>query len=1201
MFLKTVPPVVAIHSEWRSSKSCSLPLFFNDSASDSDLASVSGTPIPQKIQMIIESLHCTQSSDMSENGQPEKAAHSSQEAGYKGQLRCMDTAARSRRAGADTKLQSARVNNGDDSDSDDSVDRGIEEAIQEYLKEKVDHKRKGDLVTSSPPAPKLQRREPTVPDAAKKQTHSTSAKVLTASNHIQKALSGTLALKKKVMKKKLSKENPFKKADSSKVLPVKSLPLPRAKKGSSSSSEMDRTPPRLIIKEEEELLNSSSDDGIEEEIQRFQQEKRDKQESDKDALRSSQQRKDSDSSSDEGIEEAIRRFQEDKDKEKKKKSPLKPAQLLPVQRSKASVISPERIITQPLKALSKKNNKKKLTTKKSNLPTPLTVSHCLNKCTSQSAKVKVFTPPPSNPKQTHIEHQIHSSLKVNTAELMCAEAILDISKTVMPEVFESNLSIANRNLLQTPPFPTVAPSENKSDESSVDSEDGIEQEIRKFLEHKAKMNKELPTTTGAPPPASEDPTGSKEPKKKTKETQPNKAVRLSLSKKRKFKEEQSKLDKDNDLALNVKEEPPGTPLIHSDSTRSDLSTIPTVTSHSGRLTTIKNSKPKQNSTPCKGSDCSVPKDKGSTYNTSSPKAVIVSERNDSSDKSSSLDSDEDLDAAIKDLLKTKKKVKKKVRDSKVRKNTRPSEASSLDVIKKQKPFIDQKSIPPAKLVKSGVLKGGKETLNVQTKNDKGSKSRAVKGKSEVQNIKQSKSPVQTDKVTGNGGVSKTTDGDMPSSSPRAEDNDSSVDSDDSIEQEIRRFLAERAKVSTPLAPNIKQEEAVNSLTSSAEFDVKPEIQKTLTETPVSASTSTSGRLWKSETQEESIETPTKPIEAPAELDKGPVLTPGSTCIMGFRRTESEKFECSTPRDPKNGSSQTGKDTPTSHAINPNSFTTPSERSETPLFSGHQHQNLFLLRPVNSSMSDVKEPSLVDCNELPISRQSRTAPRIPLRDVISSLCPSPHLKTQISSPADNPAIITGDLSTSAPPGCRTEGLYVHNRLKRVRHLSDRPHLSPATSHLCQPSPELQSNQGNGVIQVQRDQATLPSLSAKTNLQVNQAESTESAASLGEKQREGESVSKEEKKQEDEEEKCVDETDVESDEERKDQKTQDRRNQPSSQSLSTSIDPGFLLSPYIALDTDERSLKFQTRRLNIQKQLEGSKTVKRRLQFVVSVPR
>ncbi|XP_073696636.1 protein phosphatase 1 regulatory subunit 26 [Garra rufa] len=1119
MFLKTVPPVVAIHSEWRSNKSCSLPLFFNDSASDSDLASVSGTPIPQKIQMIIESLHSTQSSDMSDNMQTEKAAHSSHEAGYKGQLRLMDTSVRSRRMGADTKLQTARSDTGDDSDSDDSVDRGIEEAIQEYLKEKVDHKRKGDPMTSSPPAPKLQRREPTVPDAAKHLSHSSSGKVLSASNHIQRALSGMQPLKKKVKKKKLSKENPFKKADTSKVPPVKSLPPPRAKKGSSSSSEMDRSPPRLVIKEEEEWLDSSSDDGIEEEIQKFQQEKKEKQEGEKDTLISSQQREDSDSSSDEGIEEAIRLFQEEKHKQKKKTSPLKPAQLVPVQRSKPAIASPECMSTQPLKTLSKKS-KKKLPTKKSNLPTPLGVSHFLNKCTSQGSKVKGCTPPPSNPKPTHTEHQIHSSLKVNTAELMCAEAILDISKTVMPEVFESSLSIANRNLLQTPTFPTVATSVDKSDESSVDSEDGIEQEIRKFLEHKAKLNKELPTTAGAPLPASGDPTASKEPKKKMKETQINKAVRLSLSKKRKFKEEQSKLSRDGDLALNVKEEPPGTPLIHSDST------IPTVTLHSSSPTTLKNRK--QNSPLHKGTDSSLPKDKGSSYSMSSPKNAIGSERNDSSDKSSSLDSDEDLDAAIKDLLKTKKKVKKKVRDLKARKSTRPSDASPLDAVKKQKPFTDQKSILPSKLAsKSDILKGGKETLNVQTKNNKGRKSKAVKGKPEDQNIKQSRSPAQADKVTGNGGVPKPQDVDVLTSSLHPED-DSSVDSDDSIEQEIRRFLAERAKESTPLAANIKQEEeSVDSLTSPAECDVKPELQKIHIETPVSASASTSGRFFKTETQAESVGTP-------AELNKEPVLTPGSSCIMGFRRTESQKFEISTPRDPKNGSSQIGKDSPTSHAIKPNPFTTPSMSSDSPQSSGHQHQNLFLMRPINSSMTDVKELSSADGNDLSVSRQSRPATRIPLKDVISSLCPSPITKPQISSPV----VASSDLTTSAPLGGRTEGLYSHNRLKRDRNLSDRPHLS--TMHLCQPY------KVSSVIQLQRDQTAFPTPLAKTNhLQVSQTEATESAASLGERQREGGSVSKEEKEQEDEEEKCVDETDVESDEERKDQKTKDRRKQPQNQ--------------------------------------------------------
>ncbi|XP_051533283.1 protein phosphatase 1 regulatory subunit 26-like [Myxocyprinus asiaticus] len=1193
MFLKTVPPVLAIHAEWRSSKSCSLPLFFNDSASDSDLASASGTPFPQKIQMIIESLHSTQSSDMSDNVQTEKAAHSSHETGFKSQMRVMDMSVISRRQGTETKLWNAGSDTGEDSDSDDSVDRGIEEAIQEYLKEKVDHKRKGDPVTSPSPAPKLQRREPSVPDAAKQHTHSSSGKVLTASNHIQKASTGVLPLKKKVKKKKLSKENPFKKTDTSKVLPMKIPPPSRGKKGSSSSSEMDRSPSRLVIKEEEEWLDSSSDDGIEEEIQRFQQEKKDKQAGGKDALRSSQKNDDSDSSSEEGIEKAICCFQEEKHQQKKKKSPLKPAQLVPAQCSKPDIVSPEHTSIQPLKTMSKKN-KKKVTAKKSDHPTPLAVSHFLNKCSSQNSKVRGFTVSPMNLKQTHTEHQISTSLKVNTAELMCAEAILDISKTVMPEEFDSNLSITNRNLLQTPTFLPIAPSDDKSEDSSVDSEDGIEQEIRKFLELKAKMNKEPPTTTAAPSPGLGDPMAGKEPKKKMKETQPNKVARLSLSRKRKFKEEQSKLFRDGDMVCNVKEEPSGKLLVHSDATRSQISSAEhsTMTSHSSCLTGGKNNKPKQTSPSRKITDVSIPKGKGSRYSSSSPtnssRTLIGSERNDSSDKSSSLDSDEDLDAAIKDLLKTKKKVKKKVRDINARKGVRTLETSSLDT--KHKPSKEKKSIPPAKAVKSCVLKGGKETLNVQAK-DKGFKSKTVKSKSEVQ-----ESLTRTDRVTGNGGIlnASTPDCDLPSSNPRADDvpdEDSSVDSDDSIEQEIRRFLAQRAKVVAPTAASIKQEEDVGeSLTSTAEFGVKSEHQQIPVETLLSASTEASGRLRNDEEcwEQESM-VAQRQMDSPAEFDKGPVLTPGSSCIMGFRRTVSQKFEISTTRDPKNSTpSQEGKDvfsnkaTPASDTIISTFFPTPSVGSGMP-----QHQNLFLMRPVNSSMSEVKECSSTDCKELAFSHQSRLAPRTPLKDVISSICPSPASKTKppMNFPTENPGVATGDLST---PRSRTEGLNLHNHMKtekRDRYLSDKPHLSPSVSHLCQPSPVLQPILGSSETQVERDQTV-----QKSNpLQVKQTETSESKTSLEERHREGGSDSKEEKvqareEQEDEEQKCVDETDVESDKESKGQKVKGRRKQLPNQNLSTSVDPGFLLSPYIALDTEERCLKFQARCLQIQQQLQ-----------------
>nr|XP_055035966.1 protein phosphatase 1 regulatory subunit 26 isoform X1 [Misgurnus anguillicaudatus]XP_055035967.1 protein phosphatase 1 regulatory subunit 26 isoform X2 [Misgurnus anguillicaudatus] len=1130
MFLKTVPPAVAIHSEWRSSKGCSLPLFFNDSASDSDLASVSGTPIPQKIQMIIESLHCTQSSDMSDNVPNEKAAHSSHEAGNKGQAWLVDRSQR-----IDAKRQTVVSDTGEDSDSDDSVDRGIEEAIQEYLKERVDHKRKGDLVTSPSPAAKLPRREPNASEVAKQHTHSSGGKVLTASNHIQRASTETQPLKKKVKKKKLSKENPFKKADVSTGLPVKSPILSRTKKGSSSSSEMDRSPPRLIIKEEDEWPDSSSDDGIEQEIQKFQQEKKVKEEDEKET-KSSQQTKDSDSSSDEGIEEAIRLFQEEK--HKTMKCLLTPPQHVPAQRSKPAVVSPECTNTQPVKTLSKKNNKKKLTTTKSDLPAALSVNQFINDCSSQDSKDCIAAPTDTQ------ERQIHSSLNVNTAELLCAEAILDISKTVMPEVFDSNLTIANRDVLQT--FPAAAPCDDRSNDSSVDSEEGIEQEIRKFLELKAQMNKEPSVCSG-------DPAAGKEPKKKTKETQPSKAIRLSLSRKRKIKEEQSKQVTDGD----VKEEPSRKTLAHSESTTLQISLPelpgpPSVTSHP---CSVKNNKPNQNSR--KVSEDTVPKDKSCSVS-SPPNAMrIGSERYDSSDKSSSLDSDEDLDAAIKDLLKTKKKVKKKVRDMKARKGLRPSETFTLDTLKKHKPITEQKTIPPAKTVKPTVLKVG--TPNVQTK------SKSVKSRSEAKN---------TDRVTGNDQESV-----LPSSIQHADEDDSDVDSDDSIEQEIRRFLAERAKVATPATVNVKQEEGAEEILSIAtERDVKSEHEQ------IPIETSTSGRLQDNETRsdKESAGVPSfaqRQTDSCAEADKGP----GSSCIISFMKTENEKTEISTTRDPRNGSSQKGKDgltgkgTPVSH----NYLTSPSMSSNTPRPSGRHHQNLFLMTPC---INELKKRPSTDCNEL----QRRPTPRIPLSEVIRSVCPSPSSKTK--PPTDKPT--TGDLFTSTTPGDRTEEIYLHNHTKdkKDRYLTDK---TPITSHLYQPSPHL----GGSVIQVQRDQ---------TAHKTNQVTHNESRSSLGVKQR-VEDDRKNEKKQEgemkeDEEEKCVDETDVESDEDRKDEKMRAERQQHQpNQIWSTCIDPGILPSPYIALNTEERRLKFQSRRFQVQKQLQCSTSVKRRLQFVVSVPR
>ncbi|KAJ8286897.1 hypothetical protein GJAV_G00044630 [Gymnothorax javanicus] len=145
MFLKNVPPVVALHTEWRSygpKRNFSLPLCFNDS--DSDI-STSGTPIPEKVQMIIDSLRNTESSiDMSDEyegilqtGQAPPPGCSSKTVDVGHRAGCRGTLGGAREDDKHVDSLELRTQSHDDSDSDDSVDRGIEEAIQEYLKKKV--------------------------------------------------------------------------------------------------------------------------------------------------------------------------------------------------------------------------------------------------------------------------------------------------------------------------------------------------------------------------------------------------------------------------------------------------------------------------------------------------------------------------------------------------------------------------------------------------------------------------------------------------------------------------------------------------------------------------------------------------------------------------------------------------------------------------------------------------------------------------------------------------------------------------------------------------------------------------------------------------------------------------------------------------------------------------------------------------------
>ncbi|KAL2100194.1 hypothetical protein ACEWY4_004588 [Coilia grayii] len=713
MFLKSVPPAVAIHSDWRSvgavgtvgggtPQSLGLPLCFNDS--DSSLSG-SGTPIHHKVQMIIETLRTTQSSVDMSDGVPMEgtgSAHCSRELlrqpGHK-----TKAGPNGSRGGAVTDCRPPLLHphtnpesQDSDSDSDSSVDRGIEEAIQEYLKEKVDHKRKAEPASvSTNPAAKLPCRETVVKaENPRPQSCSDNNKVLTASNHILKTSKGNLTqaaiLKKKLKKKRPSKENPVKKPAVTMLSFFKKLPPPDQREVSSTLPHPDKAQPSRVVKGEEEppdaSSSSSSDDGIEEEIRRYQQQKN------LELLKLSwpQARKDdSDSSSDDGIEEAIRRFQQEKKQkerihQKKKKGTAKQLQLKnATPGGKVGHLNTDRVeMTSGKKATKPANPEpaKKRKREKPRVEGKLPVPHfsperpiSFSSAPSDSLNGRVHVIPACKPEPTPVP-----ILKANTtAELMCAEAILDISKAVMPMTFDLNPHALGPTLLAPSAGPPLSSKDPSDAESSVDSEDGIELEIRKFLEQKAQMKKETPP-------------------------------------------------------------------------------VPVIAQESPEMF--------------------------------QPLPPTESEKGDQSEeKSSSLDSDEDLDAAIKDLLKTKKKVKRKTRKT-VIKPTGPSSTTS-NPSKKHK-VLPETSV---KTAKSGLSKEVKKKTS-QVKNKKAQK--PGKGSQDKKQKKKAKAPGQQAKPQQE---EKAESGSAGTCIPEAltakeqEEDSSSVDSDDSIEQEIRKFLAEKAK------------------------------------------------------------------------------------------------------------------------------------------------------------------------------------------------------------------------------------------------------------------------------------------------------------------------------------------------------------------------------------------------------------------------
>uniref|UniRef100_A0A3Q3JDT1 Protein phosphatase 1 regulatory subunit 26 N-terminal domain-containing protein n=1 Tax=Monopterus albus TaxID=43700 RepID=A0A3Q3JDT1_MONAL len=1127
MYLMNVPPVAATQTEWRTCSPAggySLQCF-NDS--DTDL-STRGTPISDKVQMIIESLRSTQSSlemgdEIERNVLSGQDGHSQVCKVAVGSYMGVKSKTKDPTENQQADVSSMVNHESSDSDSDDSVDRGIEEAILEYLKEKDDPKRKAEPGSTPLQPAKIPRKNPSIPEVSK-QSSDSSTFLISSQRFLKSVKAETLTaptvipVKKYIKNKASLNNNMVKNLDSNKSTTNKSLPKIHTKSTSAAISLFNKVKCPVQVKMEEDSNDSSSDDGIEEAIQKYQLEKKEQQ-SRREVFSPHAVKEESDSSSDDGIEEAIRCYQLEQLKEQ---SALKPF-LQKQNRFSKSVIHTGSTSTGNVK--QHKLKKKKMKTEKevrSVLPSsvfiPIDTLSDSQKDKGNgllSFKVDSFKeqPTPAPP-------------KVNTtAELMCAEAILDISKTVMPGAFHHSVDLSScvptESSLQ-PSLPVNCPG-RKSDDSSIDSEDGIEQEIRKFLEQKAQMHKQLPSCV-----VIQEPQSINEPEKvKAKQVVPQKKPhRLSLTQRRKHKEENAS----GAVKVNSVKE---TASVSVPEHRKDSSSL--------------------------------------VYSQRSPTHPItrLHRTEQSGDKSSSLDSDEDLDTAIKDLLKTKKKSKKKTKDlkRKSRKCLKDEEQNDLQTKKlKPDPISRHSALKKVNKSKNDMKdKSGLNKKNIsQHKQTDGSKMHGVRGD-------------ETDV--------RETEGRETLPLYSTKEDSSSVDSDDSIEQEIRKFLAEKAKVST--AEKGKDEEASRNgtvvvCTSFQDEDDKQENQ--LAEIPRKSIPSFLVEQSPLSSPPQDRQPPPASQSLPADISavgaqsRLPSVQSCSPSQLepadGAGAARTEQRRPSTGRgDVQDGTSQMEKVQP---ALSPN--------------AAHSHsESIKWRRSLGLPTTDTRT-------------FSRTPFQITSSKISETVSPCPqhqsgsiNLRSQTSATVWSSSRAAFLCSTAVNATFRSPVLNLSTTRQHPR-VSFTRSLLPGHSSPCSIEGETAS-----MVHMSKDKSVFVELeSNRTNhVQVRSRDRSEGKERI-ELLSEGESLKTDEKVHlKTTEAEFVDEADCESGNRRNPDKTQGF----STLSLSSAIDPGVIIRPCIALTTEERSTMFNRRYLTEQYQKGEAQLrsvhvqhVKRKLQFV-----
>ncbi|XP_053863525.1 protein phosphatase 1 regulatory subunit 26 isoform X2 [Malaclemys terrapin pileata] len=512
----------------------------------------------------------------------------------------------------------------------------------------------------------------------------------------------------------------------------------------------------------------------------------------------------SDSSSDDGIEEAIQLYQ--LEKIKKEANPTTDLQKGVADISASLTIS-------STKCASAEDHKKSLSSKRREMSTKSTqfkgTGNEFNKLFKPLKKARSCASPVN--KIAKCELTLQASCRADTsAELMCAEAILDISKTIMPPQMGSE----DKSFAANPFFyPQSMPSSHcESDSSPVDSDDSIEQEIRAFLALKAQSER-LVTKPDNLSHSVQRPLSS-ERNSVTGGVEPSlpKTLNLSLSRKRRLKGE-SKVAKQS-----IDNKTEGMEMGCTHAGYGNSAKMPVLQDGSGLSchrkaceagrSGNKETSQQQISTEFTGLvDKHVALDFANSLmqvqsNTREliKNTVQAQERDGTDDKSSSLDSDEDLDSAIKDLLRSKRKLKKKSKDQKIqcKKKVRfgDTETQLLDELSslQQKDWKCKSSI----LLKSCLSKSRKDTKENTVRSPQNNvNGRLSKGRTEsIKDLPfalQFKKECKPKPVCNENNLEAAKNKRCSLTATSATDDSSSVDSDDSIEQEIRKFLAEKAK------------------------------------------------------------------------------------------------------------------------------------------------------------------------------------------------------------------------------------------------------------------------------------------------------------------------------------------------------------------------------------------------------------------------